>query len=271
MRVSGRSTKADTERTSERGLYHPGVRARMPCRVASPSTDRTRRRPTDQWRAHDNQNRGEPSRHDVGEVVQSCCGPTEPGVPRRAVADHRVERVDRPIDQCPRSAADRSPQQRGDLCVGSVLGQRFQRRASQPVGVERGGSRPHSDGSSRLAASTSSASSVSAMSDTARSSEVPPSAIHVAESDADPAGNTLDRHTQKRHSAQQYADVSDTGPPCVAIRQSVPAQRRRAERGHRVTTMRIGKRQVRQPAGAQPDGSAPKHFGSVSHRDVLPS
>ena len=35
----------------------------------------------------------------VGDIVQSCCGPTEPDIARRPVADHRVQRIDRTIGQ----------------------------------------------------------------------------------------------------------------------------------------------------------------------------
>ena len=35
----------------------------------------------------------------VGDIVQSCRGPTEPDIARRPVADHRVQRIDRTIGQ----------------------------------------------------------------------------------------------------------------------------------------------------------------------------
>ena len=69
----------------------------------------------------------------VDQVVQPGGGPAEPPVPRRPVADHRVQRVHRAVDQQAGHAGDRAPQQRGDHRVRGVLGHRLGAGAGHPA------------------------------------------------------------------------------------------------------------------------------------------
>ena len=199
--MAGRSADANPERACERRLDHPGVRDSdaVPRRGATP---RPHPSGIPDGGRHDHQRRGEPGRYEVGEVVQSRVRPNQIGHTSVTGTDHRVERVDRRVDQRSRGPADHRPQQRGNLCVRCVLGQRLQCRAGQPVGVERGG----------IAA--------------AQRRQQPPGRTDVARrqrvrhrrdrsqqrraaqrrprrgGDADPASNTLDRHAQKPNSAE---------------------------------------------------------------------
>ena len=81
-----------------------GACARRAARRAPPPRA-GRRRPA---RARDAR-RPTPGRQEVREVVGAGGRPAEALVARRAVADHRVERVDRAVRQQPRHAAERAP------------------------------------------------------------------------------------------------------------------------------------------------------------------
>ena len=76
-----------------------GVGAGMTGGVATPRPQRPDGDPPTSGAHSDHQRGGHPGGDVVGSVIQSRCGPTESGVARRAVADHRVERVDGAVHQ----------------------------------------------------------------------------------------------------------------------------------------------------------------------------
>ena len=83
--------------SAQGGFALPGIGARVPVPVAQPDPERgttvCAHAPGDRH----NERRREPAGHQVGEVVGTGrCG-TEPRIPRATVANHRVQRIDRPV------------------------------------------------------------------------------------------------------------------------------------------------------------------------------
>ena len=138
MRVLRWPAEPDAQRAGERRFDDARVGARMSDGVAPPRPHRARRRPADHGRADRHQHTRHAGGDEIQQVIEPRCGPTESLVTRRAVTDHRVEGVGAAIDQQRGHAADGGPQQRRHLRVGGVLGDRLDRRARQPVGIERG-------------------------------------------------------------------------------------------------------------------------------------
>ena len=65
--------------------------------VAAQDPQRTAGTATDGRGQQGRRDGGDPGRDQVGRVVEPRRGPAEPLVPRAVVADHRVERVHRPV------------------------------------------------------------------------------------------------------------------------------------------------------------------------------
>ena len=73
---------------------------------------------------------------EVRDVVEAGAGPSEPVVAVVSVADHRVERVHRPVAEQARHPADGAPEQRGDHHIRGVLGDGLDDGAADLVLVE---------------------------------------------------------------------------------------------------------------------------------------
>ena len=103
---------------------------------------------TDHGCAHRHEQPRRAGRQVVGDVIESCCGPTESGVARRAVADHRVQGVGAAVHQ-----QRRAPRRPPPTTAAPPARRRCSRRPTPPRrgSVPRrratAGSRPHSDGS----------------------------------------------------------------------------------------------------------------------------
>src|SRR5271165_3281403 len=134
--VCSGAAQAHAQRSGECRLDDAGVGAGMTGGVTTPGTQRARRRSADDRCIRGHQRRGHARGDVVGRVIQTCCGPTESGIARRAVADHRIECIDGAVAQDRGHAAHRRPQQRRNVCVRGVLGHRFHRGAGQSRGVE---------------------------------------------------------------------------------------------------------------------------------------
>ena len=97
----------------ERGLAPAGVRAGVRGAVPPPGAQRPGRRAARQGRARHGERGGEPGGQPVGDVVGAGGRPAEPRVAGRAVADHRVERVHRPVAEQARAARPPRPRTAG--------------------------------------------------------------------------------------------------------------------------------------------------------------
>src|SRR5690606_22669034 len=91
------SAEADTERSGERGLALARVGAGVAVPVAEPALPGAARVTADGGGGGRREQRGQPGRGPGGDVVQAGRRPAEPRVPHGAVADHRVEGVDRAV------------------------------------------------------------------------------------------------------------------------------------------------------------------------------
>ena len=92
--------------------------------------------------ASNDQQRGQPRRRQVDQIVESCGGKPEVAVTRRAMADHAVGGVDRLVGRAAGQAADRQPEHRRDDSVGEILREAFDRRPRDAGLVERVGIAP---------------------------------------------------------------------------------------------------------------------------------
>ncbi len=138
--VATLAAEAQSEGGGERGLGDPAVGRRVVGRVVTHrSHDRCGR-----GRAHaDDERRGQARRHPVGEVVEPGAGPAVLAVAGRAVADHGVEGVDRPVAQRAGSTGQRGPAGRRDHGVDRVLGHRLDHRPHDVGLVQRPRVTPH--------------------------------------------------------------------------------------------------------------------------------
>ena len=93
-------------------------------------------------RGQNDQQRRQPRRRQVDQIVESCGGKPEVAVTRRAMADHAVGGVDRLVGRATGQAADRQPEHRRDDSVGEILREAFDRRPRDAGLVERVGIAP---------------------------------------------------------------------------------------------------------------------------------
>src|SRR5690606_31361144 len=128
-----RAAEANVERRGDRGFDDATVRRRVSWRILADGAP-------DGWCASGcerGDGEGSESGGDVvGEVVGAGGSPAERLVPLGAMADHRVEGVDRAVSEDPGGAGDRGPAQRCDHRVDRVLGDRFDGRAHESWAVE---------------------------------------------------------------------------------------------------------------------------------------
>ena len=129
------AAQAHPEGGREGGLGHAGVGRGMGRGLMADSGPDPGRRSGPHRR---DQEGGQAGRKPPGDVVGPGRGPAEPGVARRAVADHGVEGVDRPVGQHRRRSAPGRPNGGGDDGVDGVLGYRFHHRPDDLRLVEAG-------------------------------------------------------------------------------------------------------------------------------------
>ncbi len=136
------AAEADPERTGERGLAAARVRAGMRGPVAAHGAQSPAPAPADRGGQGHGQGGGQPGGHQVCHVIEAGGGPAEAFVTHGVMADHRVERVHRPVAEQAADAGRRAPQQRRDHGVAGVLRDRLHRRAGQLGRGEPGGVAP---------------------------------------------------------------------------------------------------------------------------------
>ena len=142
----------------------------------------------------------------------------------------------------------------------------------RPAPSSRAGSRPHSDGSSRRAASMSSRSSSRDISRPVRANDVPPRHIQVAVAVAatrqsrPPARNG---RAQQGHRTDHQAHVQRAGNLGVAVGDALQPGGRLAEQRDRMPPFRVAQREVGQVPGQHADDAdlpcRRKHSRSVSY------
>jgi len=148
--VVDRDTAVDTgtgerkpERAGHRRFRPAGVRRAVVACVAPHRCPRIRcRRIVADGRGQNDQQRRQPRRRQVDQIVESCGGKPEVAVTRRAMADHAVGGVDRLVGRATGQAADRQPEHRRDDSVGEILREAFDRRPRDAGLVERVGIAP---------------------------------------------------------------------------------------------------------------------------------
>jgi hypothetical protein len=125
------AAEAHPERPGERGLAAAGVRARVRGPVAAHGAQGSAPAPAGQRGQGHGQGGGQPGRYQVRHIVETGGGPAEPFVTHAVMADHRVQRVHRPVAEQAACAGHRAPQQRRHHGVAGVLRHRLHRRAGQ--------------------------------------------------------------------------------------------------------------------------------------------
>ncbi len=85
------------------------------------------------------QQRGQPRRRQVDQIVKPRGGPAESRVARRAVADHAVGGVDRLVDRGAGQTRDGHPEGRRDDAIGEIFRQALDRRPRHARLVKSGG------------------------------------------------------------------------------------------------------------------------------------
>ena len=98
--------------------------------------------PAGQRGGGDDEQRGEPRRRQVDEIVEARGGEAEGFVARRAVTDHAVGGVDRLVGGAAGEPGERHPKRRGDDAVGKILGQAFDGRTRDAGLIQRLGIAP---------------------------------------------------------------------------------------------------------------------------------
>src|ERR1700761_1046548 len=248
----------------------------MPGGVTTPGAHRTRRRSAGNRRAQHDQRGGQPRWSVVGRVIQTGCGPTESGIVRRAVADHRVECVDGAVPEDRGHAAHRRPQQRRNSGVRSVLGNRFHRGAGQSRGVElcrvaaaQCGQQP--SGTLDIVAAHQVTHRQAGARQGCSAQRYP--RCHRCRSGG--PQRTAPPHPpgqhggEQTHCPEQEADVGAAADPAAAVADPPHRRCRDAEPCDRMTRPRVGQHEVGQIAGQHTDDPGmprrAKHSGSVSH------
>src|SRR5581483_4336666 len=211
--------------------------------------------------------RGQPSRHQIRDVVQSRCSPPESDIPRRAISHHRIEGVDGTVRQRARCSGDRRPEQRCDVRVGRVLRQRFQRRPNQPLKIQSIGIAP----TQRRNQLSRSLDIVVGQGVRQRrdSSDQRPAAQRSPCRHRQPSAPSVNGDAEPQDDAQHRADVRDACPPRVAIHDALERPGHGAEPANRVPPARVREHTVGNPAGQQTAPAARIHPGSVSYRGSL--
>ena len=135
--IDPRAGEREAERAGERGLGISGIGRAMTAGIADDGAPRLGRSGTAAERGGANdQQRGEPRRRQVDEIVEPRGGPSERLVARGAVADHAVGGVDRLVGGAAGKPGERHPEHRRDDAVGEILGQALDRRARHAGLVE---------------------------------------------------------------------------------------------------------------------------------------
>src|SRR5262249_10623030 len=125
------AAEANAERARERGLDPSCVRARMGGTVTKRDSCGLDRIATDPRCHRGGEHHREPRGRPVEQVVESRRRPAELEVALTAMADHRVERVRRAIDERARRAGERASEQRRDDRVAGVLRDGLDRRTGE--------------------------------------------------------------------------------------------------------------------------------------------
>ena len=241
--------------------------------IAPPGPHRTGRRPTDQARERHGQHTGHPGRQVVGGVIGSGGSPTESGITRRPVADHRVQRVDPAVGQDPRNPGYRHPHQRRNLRIRGVLRHRFAGRAGQPRAVENRGvataqRRQQFPGTVEVPRLESVSHRRSGPRQR-RPAQRRPGCRGRQHSGRRPApGPALQQRPGAGQRSHQNRGVQHSRGPAIAVAEPLKSRCTPTESRHRMTTSRVGEQRVGNETRRDPGGSPPvsqPHPGSFSH------
>lgn len=108
----------------------------MPGAITSQNPERPHRAAADNRRRSYGDDTGEACGNPVEDIIEARRGPPEVPVLGIAVADHRIQRVGRPIRQQPRNPRHRTPEQRRHHGIRGVLSHRLHHRPRNLIGIQ---------------------------------------------------------------------------------------------------------------------------------------
>ena len=132
-RICARTAEREAQRPGERRLRPAGIGRGVLAGVAQRGAPRLLGiGALDPEGGAGEQQRRQPRRDPVGDVVEPGAGPAELGVALGAVPDHGVGGIDRLVEGDARQAAEQEPEQRRDDAVGGAFGQALDGGAGDP-------------------------------------------------------------------------------------------------------------------------------------------